>query len=189
MSEFQVATVLQTEMMTRAELAFSALDKDNSGFISTRELRKLSAKLSEEELRALMVKVKLPCLLYNLIWAAAFHSSFIFQLDADGDGQLSLEEFKVLFDNAEKRKKDTKRMVNPLLLLQLCRMQICIAFCQASSHLVFSSCSFPIFLISPVIYIIVVIPQESLKHGSGENENSSVSKSISGNKTNKKKTT
>lgn len=31
-----------------------------------------------------------------------------FQLDADGDGQLSLEEFKVLFDNAEKRKKDQK---------------------------------------------------------------------------------
>ena len=78
MSEYKVATVLQTEMMTRAELAFSALDKDNSGFISTRELRKLSAKLSEEELRALMVKVKLPCLLYNLIWAAAFHLSFIF---------------------------------------------------------------------------------------------------------------
>ena len=46
-------------MMTRAELAFSALDKDNSGFISTRELRKLSAKLSEEEIRALMVKVSL----------------------------------------------------------------------------------------------------------------------------------
>ena len=50
---------LQTEMMTRAELAFSALDKDNSGYISTRELRKLSAKLSEEEIRALMVKVSL----------------------------------------------------------------------------------------------------------------------------------
>ena len=30
------------------------------------------------------------------------------QLDSDGDGQLSLEEFKVLFENAEKRKKDTK---------------------------------------------------------------------------------
>jgi len=29
-------------------------------------------------------------------------------LDADGDGQLSLEEFKVLFDNAEKRKRDQK---------------------------------------------------------------------------------
>ena len=53
------SVLLQTEMMTRAELAFSALDKDNSGYISTRELRKLSAKLSEEEIRALMVKVSL----------------------------------------------------------------------------------------------------------------------------------
>ena len=44
-------------MMTRAELAFSALDRDNSGYISNKELRKLSAKLSEEEIRALMVKV------------------------------------------------------------------------------------------------------------------------------------
>ena len=37
-----------------------------------------------------------------------FYIIFGFQLDADGDGQLSLEEFKVLFDNAEKRKKDQK---------------------------------------------------------------------------------
>ena len=71
-----------------------------------------------------------------------------------------------------------------------------ITFCQKPSHLVFSRCSFPIFLISPfVIYTTVVIPQEPpLKHGSGENENSSVSKSNSGssesrNKSNKKKTT
>ena len=45
-------------MMTRAELAFSALDRDNSGYISNKELRKLSAKLSEEEIRSLMTKVK-----------------------------------------------------------------------------------------------------------------------------------
>jgi len=77
--------VTETEMMTRAELAFSALDKDNSGYISSKELRKLSAKLSEEELQGLMMK-----------------------LDSDGDGQLSLEEFKVLFDKAEKRKKENK---------------------------------------------------------------------------------
>ena len=61
----------KTEMMTRAELAFSALDKDNSGYISSKELRKLSAKLSEEELQGLMMKVvevwKLLCYcgLYN----------------------------------------------------------------------------------------------------------------------------
>ena len=30
----------------------------------------------------------------------------ILQLDTDGDGQLSLEEFRVLFENAEKRKKE-----------------------------------------------------------------------------------
>ena len=29
---------------------------------------------------------------------------FHFQLDMDGDGKLSFEEFKVLFDNAEKRR-------------------------------------------------------------------------------------
>merc|ERR1711874_335418 len=68
--------------MTRAELAFSALDRDNSGYISAKEMRKLSAKLSEEELNALMVK-----------------------LDSDGDGVLSFEEFKVLFDKNEKRKE------------------------------------------------------------------------------------
>ena len=31
-----------------------------------------------------------------------------FQLDANKDGQLSFEEFKVLFDNAEKRRKDSE---------------------------------------------------------------------------------
>ena len=46
-------------MMTRAELAFSALDKDGSGYISTKELKKLSTKLKEEELQALMLKVEL----------------------------------------------------------------------------------------------------------------------------------
>ena len=31
------------------------------------------------------------------------------QLDTDGDGQLTFDEFKVLFANADKRKKDTER--------------------------------------------------------------------------------
>ena len=34
---------------------------------------------------------------------------YIFQLDSDGDGQLSFAEFKVLFDNAEKRKQATQK--------------------------------------------------------------------------------
>ena len=38
---------------------------------------------------------------YNMI----LKKSFMFQLDSNHDGQLSFEEFKVLFDNAEKRRK------------------------------------------------------------------------------------
>ena len=45
-------------MMTRAQLAFCALDKDGSGYITTKELKKLSTKLSEEELQALMSKAR-----------------------------------------------------------------------------------------------------------------------------------
>ena len=37
-----------------------------------------------------------------------FFIRIYFQLDSDGDGQLSFEEFKVLFDNAEKRRKDSE---------------------------------------------------------------------------------
>ena len=48
---------LKTEMTTRAELAFKALDKDNSGFITNREMKNLSSKLSATELDALMRKV------------------------------------------------------------------------------------------------------------------------------------
>ena len=44
-------------MMTRAELAFSGLDKDKSGYISSKELKQLSKRMSEEELSALMTKV------------------------------------------------------------------------------------------------------------------------------------
>ena len=41
------------------------------------------------------------------------------QLDSDGDGQLSLEEFKVLFENAEKRKKDTKHSDRKVCVIYL----------------------------------------------------------------------
>ena len=47
----------QTEMTTRAELAFRALDKDNSGYITGKEMKNLSSKLSPSELSALMKKV------------------------------------------------------------------------------------------------------------------------------------
>ena len=44
-------------MMTRAELAFSALDREKKGYITAKELMKLSKKLSKEELMCLMAKV------------------------------------------------------------------------------------------------------------------------------------
>ena len=44
-------------MMTRAELAFSALDKNKKGYITSKELHKLTKKLSKEELTSLMSKV------------------------------------------------------------------------------------------------------------------------------------
>ena len=61
-------------MMTRAELAFSALDKDGSGFISSKELKKLSTKLTEEELQALMAKVNVTLQWYN-VWELGFISA------------------------------------------------------------------------------------------------------------------
>jgi len=78
--------VTETDMMTRAELAFSALDKDKKGYITAKELMKLTKKLSKQELMSLMSK-----------------------LDTDGDGQLTFEEFQVLFSNAEKRKQETQK--------------------------------------------------------------------------------
>ena len=51
--------LLQTDMMTRAELAFSALDKNKKGYITAKELMKLTKKLSKEDLMSLMAKVKL----------------------------------------------------------------------------------------------------------------------------------
>ena len=63
-------------MTTRAELAFKALDKDNSGYITNKEMKNLSSKLSATELDALMKKVSIifyhPCkdlsLLPDKIW-------------------------------------------------------------------------------------------------------------------------
>lgn len=78
--------VTETDMMTRAELAFSALDKNKKGYITAKELTKLTKKLSKDELMGLMAK-----------------------LDSDGDGQLSFDEFKVLFSNADKRRKDSQK--------------------------------------------------------------------------------
>ena len=50
-------SLLQTDMMTRAELAFSALDKNKKGYITAKELMKLTKKLSKDELMGLMAKV------------------------------------------------------------------------------------------------------------------------------------
>ena len=44
-------------MMTRAELAFSALDRENTGYITLNQFKKLSKKLSKKETKDLMKKV------------------------------------------------------------------------------------------------------------------------------------
>ena len=53
---------------------FQAIDKDNSGSIDSSELSKLGGNMSKEKLEALMSK-----------------------LDTDGDGKITLEEFRGLF--------------------------------------------------------------------------------------------
>ena len=50
------------------------------------DLGKLTKKLSKDEVASLLAK-----------------------LDTDGDGQLSFEEFKVLFEKADKRKKESEK--------------------------------------------------------------------------------
>ena len=45
-------------MMTRAELAFGVLDRENTGFISFKQFRRISNKLSERELQMVMKRVK-----------------------------------------------------------------------------------------------------------------------------------
>ena len=55
--------------MTRAELAFNVLNRSRTGFISAEELKKLSKKLSNEDLSVLMKRVFVDIFLfkYNLL--------------------------------------------------------------------------------------------------------------------------
>ena len=87
-------------MLTRAELAFSFLDPEKTGYITRRQLRMISKKLSKEEVKALMIKVKRKST--PVIFMSNF---FLLQLDKDQDGKLSLEEFKVLFHRNERRRR------------------------------------------------------------------------------------
>ena len=56
-----------------------AIDKDNSGYITTAELGKMSQAMSKKKCEALMKK-----------------------LDTDGDGKITLLEFRALFAETEK---------------------------------------------------------------------------------------
>jgi len=69
----------KTDHLDKAMLAFKAIDKDNSGSITVGELGQLSAAMSKKKCEALMKK-----------------------LDADGDGKITLEEFRALFKEVDK---------------------------------------------------------------------------------------
>ena len=88
--------------MTPAERAFSALDQDKDGVITNKELKKLSSKLGKDELNNLMAKVKRTELKYKGI-----RHEELLQLDLDGDGRLTLDEFQVLF--SKRTEEDLQR--------------------------------------------------------------------------------
>ena len=48
---------VQTDLMTKAELAFCALDRDDKGYITRKDFKKLTTKITKEELMELMQKV------------------------------------------------------------------------------------------------------------------------------------
>ncbi|XP_023349870.1 troponin C, skeletal muscle [Eurytemora carolleeae] len=64
----------RTKNIDKAEIAFKAIDRDNSGYIDAGELGKLGAKMNKDQRDALMTK-----------------------LDKDGDGKITLDEFRTLF--------------------------------------------------------------------------------------------
>ena len=84
-------------MLTRAELAFSFLDPEKTGYITLRQLRMISKKLSKEEVKALMIKVE-----KKNITIILGGEQIIFR---DQDGKLSFDEFKVLFLRNERRRR------------------------------------------------------------------------------------
>ena len=79
-------------MLSRTELAFSFLDPEKTGYITLKQFRMISKKLSQEEVKALMIKVE-----KKNIAGFFYLEKTSFQLDRDQDGKLSFKEFKIWF--------------------------------------------------------------------------------------------
>ena len=75
----------------KAEMAFRLYDKDKDGYITKGEMVKLSKTLTKEQVE----KVKFQQLLL-LIWFGEYQAFSKF--DSDGDGRLSLAEFKKMMN-------------------------------------------------------------------------------------------